>query len=64
MSYHPVTRLQLATGNRERWCPYCRATAPLATPLADWEAAHGPCQAAASLLTPEELFHAYIARNP
>jgi hypothetical protein len=63
MSFHPQTRLQLATGNRERWCPYCRATAPLSTPQADWAAAHGPCQAAASLLTPEELFHAYIARK-
>ena len=63
MSYHPVTRLQLATGDRERWCPYCRATAPLATPLADWEAAHGPCQATAELLTPEELFHTYTKRG-
>jgi hypothetical protein len=64
MSFHPQTRVQLVTGDRERWCPYCRATAPLATPLADWAAAHGPCQTAASLLPPEELFHTYIARNP
>ena len=35
----------------------------VSTPQADWAAAHGPCQAAASLLTPEELFH-YVARKP
>ena len=64
MSFHPQTRLNLATGNHERWCPYCRATASIATPQADWEAAHGPCQAAAELLTPEQIFTNYVSRKP
>ena len=41
-------------------CPYCRATAPLTTPHADWSAAHGPCQEAAEMLTPEQLIRTYI----
>lgn len=60
MTVHPQRRVQKGTGLVERWCPYCRAVAPQATPHVDWAAAHGPCQEAAEQLTAEELFHTYI----
>ena len=59
MTYHPVI-WNLAPPAVWR-CPYCRATAPLTTTqLVDWSAAHGPCQAAAEKLTPEQLIRSYI----
>lgn len=61
MNYHPVI-WNLAPPAVWR-CPYCRATAPLCTPLADWQAAHGPCQAAAEKLPFEQLTQAYITRR-
>ena len=32
------------------------------TGASEWAAAHGPCQAAAELMTPEELFH-YVSKK-
>ena len=64
MSFHPHRRVQKGTGIIERWCPYCRAVAPQATPHVDWAAVHGPCQEAAERLTADEIFATYIARKP
>jgi hypothetical protein len=64
MSFHPQTRCNPATGLSEWHCPYCDMAASMTTTKADWAAAHGPCQAAAELLTPEELFTNYVARKP
>ena len=62
MSHHPVIR-QTETGADTEWhCPYCQTTGAMIIAKAEWAAAHGPCQAAAELLTPEELFTTYVTK--